>query len=450
MINQTSVLAIFQQLKYFSLKVSLAIVQTLLHYFNGVASHRTKIKRGEETNGLVAEVSRVVARIPGAGITVASDSHFCCWHQNFVSVDYILKSNVYLYFIDCDEAVFVECSETENIYNTRKHPFYFIAQRENAVRTIRVPIVEFLNLAKRIGEPKCKVAWVFHTARCGSTAVAQGMNAIPNCTVISESQDMLVHLSSVLAKPGVVFKDYIESKQFYELLSAAVICVLKNFEEGQLVCLKTTASLNYPLLPLIIKRFPNHKLLSIHRDGAGTVKSFWRMGADHVGLKIGMTLLKWFPSVMMGKLKTVVCIFTNGLTEEVKHFYMEHLNMFVFVYIHWVTNIVTFQRNTGCLAEGQLLPLCYDDIQEDKHSVMLKVLDHLGVDAEHVDVALDAMMSDSQANSPLDLDILKNKKSWVRDEATVEVCNRVLRQFNLPNFDQKFRFNRKFEIELIN
>lgn len=64
-------------------------------------------------------------------------------------------------------------------------------------------------------------------------------------------------------------------------------------------------------------------------------------------------------------------------------------------------------------------------------------------------LALDATVEDSQKDSPLSLDVLRSKKAWVRDEKTVRICNRLLKQFNLPDFDQKFRFTSEYEIELI-
>ena len=66
-----------------------------------------------------------------------------------------------------------------------------------------------------------------------------------------------------------------------------------------------------------------------------------------------------------------------------------------------------------------------------------------------MDLALQAMKEDSQKNSPLSQEALKGKRQWVRDEQTVQACNRILKQFNLPNFDQKFRFDANYEIELI-
>lgn len=81
--------------------------------------------------------------------------------------------------------------------------------------------------------------------------------------------------------------------------------------------------------------------------------------------------------------------------------------------------------------------------------VWLQILDHLNIPAEHIQAALDAMVEDSQQESPFSRDTLKDCTPWTRDEETVQVCNDLLKQFNLPDFDQKFRFNSNYEIELL-
>lgn len=72
----------------------------------------------------------------------------------------------------------------------------------------------------------------------------------------------------------------------------------------------------------------------------------------------------------------------------------------------------------------------------------------MGLSLEHLDTALEAMQGDSQAGTPLAWEALKGLQSWKRDEKTVALCNSLLSRFNLPSFDQKFRFDASHEIEL--
>ncbi|KAF6036741.1 hypothetical protein EB796_004951 [Bugula neritina] len=53
------------QLLYFLLKLVTCLLQQILHRCNGVAAHRKRVFAGTDTTGQVAEVSRVIARLPG-------------------------------------------------------------------------------------------------------------------------------------------------------------------------------------------------------------------------------------------------------------------------------------------------------------------------------------------------------------------------------------------------
>ena len=321
----------------------------------------------------MVDVSRVIARIPGDFMSIASDFHSIRWHEKFDTIDCLLDPTITLYFVDLTRAFFVQHPPEVNIYDTKKFPFFFIAQRKNAIRTFEIPISELIKLGEKIGDPKCRVAWVNHTGRCGSTLVAQGLNAIPDCTVISESQEWLVHLAAIGAETDIDFTKYTNSVEFDWLVTAAVRFLLRDFAQGQLVCVKTSASFSYITLPLIAKRFTEHRFISVHRDGAGTAKSLWRIMGNSKALYYALAVLKYSPNIMIQMLKELFFMFTNGLLAEVRHHYTNRTDIFLLFYINWLTNIVTFQRSARTMKENQILPLVYDDILADKHSVMMEV-----------------------------------------------------------------------------
>ena len=70
--------------------------------------------------------------------------------------------------------------------------------------------------------------------------------------------------------------------------------------------------------------------------------------------------------------ENALVVFTNGLQSEVMDMYMNgQMNIFLFFYIQWITNIVTFQRNKSSVKN--LITLCYDDFQQDMEGTMIKV-----------------------------------------------------------------------------
>ncbi|KAF6036740.1 hypothetical protein EB796_004950 [Bugula neritina] len=215
--------------------------------------------------------------------------------------------------MDSSQAVFVENPIDVNIYDTKKYPFFFIAQRLSCVKVITVPMSDLLKLSSRIGDPKCSVGWILHMTRCGSTAVVQGLNAVPNCTVVSESQDLLVLLSEIAMKQNVNFNDYLTSSTFREILTFSVRFILKDFSKAEFACIKTTGSFSYCIVSLIADIFPDHKLVSMHRDGLATAKSMWRMCNAHVGLKTGLFVFNRLPTKLTKPLQKFLFVISNGL-----------------------------------------------------------------------------------------------------------------------------------------
>ena len=343
----------------------------LLFNFSGVHSHRQRILSKSESNQVV-DVYTIVTKLPFLGMSVASNTHFLTWHEKFELLDYLLSSNITLYYMDSDEMVFLEHEQGVNIYDTKEYPFFFMAQRYTAFRMLTVPLCFMPDLASKLTKPQCKVTWICHMARCGSTTVVQGINAIPNCVAISESQDILKHLTSVYAARKIEIRDYVKTQEFKDVLKFSVSYMLRSFSKYQHVCPKTTASFAYHLISPLSELFPSHKFISMHRDGLGTAKSFWRMGSGHSLLKFGVWTMKNFPSISKQAYEKVIVVFANGLQSEVMDIYTNsEITMFLFFYMQWITNMVTFQRNKSSVKE--LMALCHDDFQQDKKGSMMKV-----------------------------------------------------------------------------
>lgn len=72
------------------------------------------------------------------------------------------------------------------------------------------------------------------------------------------------------------------------------------------------------------------------------------------------------------------------------------------------------------------------------------MFEFFGIPKEHTQVALDALQTDSQRNSPFAKE--KGKKSnWERDEEVVKACQQALTKYNLPGFDIKYRISPSLE-----
>ena len=205
-------------------------------------------------------------------------------------------------------AVFVELSPHVDIYNTRKYPFIMVGQMLNATHIISIPLDDFVRFSKRIGDPCCSTSWMFHTSRCGSTLVAQGLNVLPGYTVIPETQSLLIHLDSIGRTSRMDYNSYLKSSRCSDILSAAIIYLLKDFKKGDKVFIKTPGLLHYCIMAVIAKRFPSHKFISLHRDGAATLDSFWRVAMQN---ELIVRVASPFPMLVSLALKPMLFMMTN-------------------------------------------------------------------------------------------------------------------------------------------
>ena len=96
------------------------------------------------------------------------------------------KSNLSLYCLDHanQRAFFVETSPDVDLLQA--HPFYFIAQYENAQKLIAVPYDTLHALAKKVEVDPQRVILFYSTGRCGSTLISKVMNLNPSIVSFSE------------------------------------------------------------------------------------------------------------------------------------------------------------------------------------------------------------------------------------------------------------------------
>lgn len=76
------------------------------------------------------------------------------------------------------------------------------------------------------------------------------------------------------------------------------------------------------------------------------------------------------------------------------------------------------------------------------------MFEFMGIGLENLEPALEALKADSQAGTILAKAALAGK-DWVRDERVAEKCEQLVKKYDLPPFDQKFRFLQSSKIEIV-
>ena len=371
--------AVFIRVEKCSIKVDIwQIRRKFLFSIAGVASQRNAILSGEDKSiELVAEVCAVIGRLPCNGISVGleDDNQFILWHQRFVSVDFLLRPEVSLYFVDDTKAFFVETPSDLDLHNTEKHPFFYMAQQDFCTHVIILPLENFLILSNTVGEPKCQLTFLLHVARCGSTAVTQAIHSIPNWKVMSESCFIHKHIYQMEHKHKVILADYLKTEKFYRIGEAAIRFMFKDCPQGYNVFYKAFGLLDFCLIPLLSEKFPKHKIITMHRDGQGTCKSHYKAFRDTYAYDFAAYALKnrLIYHVFHPLVCRVLFVVSNGMTSQFTGFLEETKcrDIFLYHFVRWVANSIQYVTYAG--TAPNILSVMYEDFRSDKTATITMV-----------------------------------------------------------------------------
>ena len=111
----------------------------------------------DRSNDIKVRLGRVLWKRKLYELDVSSVRDFLCKFSSTVNLDYVLKRNVSLYAVTKHEAVFVETTESVNIYSSDVNAFMYSAQFDHCRNVIKMPIEYFHVLAEKSGRPSMPV-----------------------------------------------------------------------------------------------------------------------------------------------------------------------------------------------------------------------------------------------------------------------------------------------------
>jgi len=256
----------------------LRICQLISWRIAGIQSHLDRCKVGEEYE-TSAQLLKVWSRSKPTPFTILYQRHFLSTHVKFVHPEYSLQKHITLMTVTDKEAIFCVPSPEVNVLDVRKWPFLFEAMHQAANYILIMPVSSLIRLSKVIGEPTTKVVWIHHPGRCGSTAVAQAFNALPDVTCISEPQ-CCFSLNQIYKYKnfGIWDKKPEFSVRYMETFYAAICLLLKPSQtDASVVIVKgspTVATADMKLLP---KLFPKFKNIFMYREIEKQVTSIYNL-----------------------------------------------------------------------------------------------------------------------------------------------------------------------------
>ena len=357
-----------------------------------------------------------------------SQSDFLCFFNSRVKPDSVLRPNVSLYALTDKEAFFVETAENVNIYSSKVHPFFFVAQFKYARNVIKMSITDFVSLAEMIGDPTVPVIWISNTGRCGGTMLCEVLESVPETLLIHES-DPPLHLWRLQDKGKF------NATQYDAILRSIIRILGKPHHGTQRICIKPRPQCTV-MMKDITRLLPNIRQIFMYRNPLNTIISL-----------VGMMYSEPFPIVLCS------CADSEWFSKICPYF--RHLQRYNFVSKPKDFQDVPADANTaGVFAylwsymiiiarealtrDPKILPVKYEDIIARPKEAVCQLFDSLEIDYIHVDNALTSMERDSQRDSVLNRDKLASNKNSISTADRIKIDS-ILSKFDLQLWDRDFR-----------
>jgi len=176
------------------------------------------------------------------------------------------KFSLYCLDPENDSVLFVECDDPAAV---DRAPFYYQAQRENAIGLVTMPVDTFHTVGNHIAEPSKGLILIHSVGRCGSTLLSKVLAAQPSVHSLSEPDD----LSQMVFLRG----DGASDEWLRQMLVSSVRwrCKPRVGAPAEHVAIKTRSEV-LVLGDLIGSSFPRAKHFFLYRDAISWMGSIVR------------------------------------------------------------------------------------------------------------------------------------------------------------------------------
>lgn len=355
-------------------------------------------------------------------------------HSHFESEDVLMKPNIIYYQVMHDGAYFIQLDEDFNPYDTSKNAFMQHALTTKARRAYRMPTQNFIEFGRALEDKP--ITWCFHSTRCGSTLWAQIFNNLPNWVSLAEPP--LLNRFFIHHPDQIYIPDFVETDFYYHLVEAVVKVNVKHLSTSLDGIFWKTTLLDDTIVPVIRKIFPSHKLLLATRNVSPSARSFALAGT--LVFYVGSVILSWNPLSSWESAREVRTFFTNGMsTPRVQEILREvrPQNFLEWVVILWSIRLRMYQR------EPSMFHVRYEDLVSDQRGTLTRVFGHVGVPAEQIEIAAEALQRDSQGASEFGKEMRNKNTPWKRTKESLARCNRILELFGFLDFDGEYVYKQQ-------
>ena len=277
-------------------------------------------------------------------------------------------------------AIFVE---TPLDIDLTEHPFYYVAQYQQAQRLIVVPYDELLRISDVRG-PVEHLIIIYSTGRCGSTLLSNVFGEVDHILSLSEPD---VYSNLVWLR-----QDHPEREaEFIDLTRACTRLLCKPSPQIQQPKTYVIKHRNWAvrLADLQFSATPQAKNLFLYRHAATWMASFLRLRQPIDPLDIERMMALWIPIVTRFHPEVVALMETldGRLPTEGER-----------MAVTWAGMLALYERWQQMMP---FLAVRYEDLNAQRETVVKAIFEYCGVSSAAVTSALTAFDNDSQAGTPL-------------------------------------------------
>ena len=194
------------------------------------------------------------------------------------------------------------------------------------------------------------------------------------------------------------------------------------------------------MIPIIAKRFPEHKILFGYRDilpnALSLTKLVARFPAALVALRCTLGMAEQCENKKVSISRIINTNFTSGLSRENCHKVYTQVklqNAFERVIFMLAARLSVVQNFS---AGSTVRFVNFVSLLSNQRAARSELFHYLDVSVDLADIAADALQCDSQAGLSIRrTDEVLPRRTWSRTDDSVQRCNIILRLFNLPEID---------------
>jgi len=360
-----------------------------------------------------AQVFDVISRGKSLPFDIATVDDFELAEKGYVDAQTILNNaNIMLYCLDPQnqQAVFVEIPNAAKILAA---PFYYISQFENATQVLKISYATLERLANQVLLDDKRMILIYSLGRCGTTVTSSAFSLAEDVISLSEP-DIFTQL--------VQIRDFSNTNdlEISKLVKFCLLLTCKDRRNGhQPLWVIKFRSFVLEIADMIYAHFPHAKRLFLYRHVDPWGRSFARAFGGNTTPTQEQLIGFWMWNKMAVK-----------KIDQYNLASLKEISPGLLLSLLWLNNM---ERCLECLDAGQeILPVRYEDLKANPEQVIGKIFDYCGVQVTDTSKLLDMLDKDSQAETPISRDQLK-QVDWTIGSDDIAIIQKVITEQPIIN-----------------